>query len=150
MVCGVASLLPDRFGSFLAKGAREEWAAILEGWREAHHGSACKLGSHRFARVDVLVSRRTASSGEALAIALSANASARRVGENTAGLATGNERRKLADGTVFYLAAATMLDHRSNAFPAGLPPERELALPDPGPMPIADVERLLDALDETP
>ena len=73
--------------------------------------------------IAVLISEQTASSGEAIAIALSGRSNGRTFGEQTAGLATANGGVALPDGSLLVLTLCAMEDRNGNRFPDGIAPE---------------------------
>jgi len=73
--------------------------------------------------VAVLVGPKTASSGEAVAVAFRARHGTRFFGQTTAGLATSNRAFALPDGGVLRLTTAAMLDRDGEAYPQGITPE---------------------------
>lgn len=74
-------------------------------------------------RVAVLVGAKTASSGEAVAVAFKARPGTRFFGRTTAGLATSNRAFPLPDGGVLRLTTAEMLDRAGESYPRGITPD---------------------------
>lgn len=73
--------------------------------------------------VAVLVGRKTASSGEAVAVAFRARPATRFFGQTTAGRATSNRPFSLPDGGVLRLTTGAMLDRVGEAYPGGITPD---------------------------
>ncbi|WP_312681724.1 S41 family peptidase [Stenotrophomonas chelatiphaga] len=73
--------------------------------------------------VAVLISRSTASSGEAVATAFRARPGTRFFGQPTAGLATGNGRVPLPDGSALMLTQSNFLDRTGQLVPDRLTPD---------------------------
>lgn len=74
-------------------------------------------------RVALLTSSKTASSGEAIAIAFRGRPGTKSFGTKTAGLATGNTGFKLTDGSQIMLTTSLMLDRRMQSYPSGVMPD---------------------------
>jgi carboxyl-terminal processing protease len=73
--------------------------------------------------IAVLVSRKTASSAEALVISFLSGSNAVIFGENTAGLATGNSIFPLSDGSLLAVTTSTMLSMDGRTFTNGIDPQ---------------------------
>ncbi|MEQ1855801.1 MAG: S41 family peptidase [Longimicrobiales bacterium] len=73
--------------------------------------------------VAVLTDRRTASSGEAVAIAFHGRPDTRFFGEPTAGVPTANRSFPLSDGAILFLTVATMLDRDGREYSSSLIPD---------------------------
>lgn len=74
-------------------------------------------------RVAVLVGSRTASSGEALALAFRGRPNSMSFGKRTAGLATGNTVFKLRDGSQILLTTSLLLDRGLDSHVLGVVPD---------------------------
>jgi len=74
-------------------------------------------------RVAVLVGPKTASSGEAVAVAFRGRPGTRFFGQPTAGLATSNRTYHLPDGGGLQLTTALMVDRKGEVYPKGITPE---------------------------
>lgn len=74
-------------------------------------------------RIAVVIGPRTASSGEAVAVAFRARPEVRFFGQTTAGLATSNQGLPLPDGGALILTTGVMLDRAGAAYPQGISPE---------------------------
>jgi C-terminal processing protease CtpA/Prc len=85
--------------------------------------SVCKFPQKSGVSIAVLVSRKTASSAEALVIAFLSGSNAVIVGENTAGLATGNSTFPLSDGSLLAVTTSTMLSMDGRTFTNGIDPQ---------------------------
>jgi C-terminal processing protease CtpA/Prc len=77
------------------------------------------------APVAVLVGPSTASSGEAIAVALSGRANTEFFGRRTRGLATSTQAIELGDGLIAFIVVAVMADRDGKTFPAGIAPKTE-------------------------
>ncbi|GAP38277.1 S41 family peptidase [Piscinibacter sakaiensis] len=73
--------------------------------------------------VAVLIGPRTASSGEAVAIAFSGRGGSRFFGQRSRGLATSNAMIDMGEGLVLFLMTSRMVDRDGRAFPRGLQPD---------------------------
>lgn len=129
MIAGVGPILGEGpLGSFVdADSARRTWVyqkgqARLddEVIAAARPGYALRVPR---ARVAVLVDGRTASSGEALAVAFRARGDVRFFGEPTWGLSTANAPFLLSDGAVMVLTVSTMSDRSGAVYGRGLVPD---------------------------
>lgn len=102
-------------------GAFRDAAGNITPWTaRAVPGCSAEMASRRVA---VLVGERTASSGEAVAIAFKGRANTRFFGRRTSGLATANVIRPLPDGSTLVLTTADMLDRHGQDHPEGLVPD---------------------------
>lgn len=93
----------------------------LKQWR-SRPSKACSTDLSR-SPVAVLVGPRTASSGEAVAVAFRARPETRFFGQPTAGLSTGNQTFPLPDGGNLLLTTSVFLDRSGEAYPQGITPE---------------------------
>ena len=102
-------------------GAFRDRNGVMKAWR-SQPSKACGVDlSHR--PVAVLVGPRTASSGEAVAVAFRARPDTRFLGQPTAGLATANQSFTFPDGGVLALTTAVYLDRSGQAYLQGIQPE---------------------------
>jgi C-terminal processing protease CtpA/Prc len=81
--------------------------------------------------IAVLIGPRTASSGEATALAFIGAPTVRSFGQPTAGATTGNAPFPLSDGAVLNLAVTTMMDRVDRTYGGPIVPDVEIAEPDP-------------------
>ena len=128
MLAGLAPLLgTERLGSFVYRSERTDWAtrAIFE--RTGLDREALEAPDWREAPVAVLTSRRTMSSGEAVAIALRGRARTRSFGDPTAGKTSGNEGVELSDGSMLLLASALMADRTGRVYEGPVDPDQPTA-----------------------
>lgn len=102
-------------------GASRDRDGVATVWRP-RSGRACGADLSS-SRVAVLVGPKTASSGEAVAVAFRARPGTRFFGQRTAGLATANRAYPLPDGGALRLTRAEMLDRSGEAYPDGIQPE---------------------------
>lgn len=122
MLRGLGPLLgAGKLGSFRDRNQNEEpWILDSE--------QACDLAIPQDARVAVLLSPSTASSGEAVAIAFSGRPNTRSFGRSTAGRSTANMSLALPDGGMLFLTSAIDVDRNGKAFPAGVAPDVDIEL----------------------
>lgn len=128
MLAGLAPLLgSDRLGSFVSRNGRSDWPtqAIFESVGLSRE--ALEAPDLRDAPVAVLTSRRTMSSGEAVAIAFRGRAHTRSFGEPTAGKTTGSQGFKLADGSMLLLGSVLMADRTGATYEAAIEPDQPTA-----------------------
>lgn len=116
MLNGLQSLLGTRDA-----GAFRDRHGVTTHWR-SRATPACEVDLSE-SPVAVLVGPKTASSGEAVAVAFRARPATRFFGNTTAGLATSNRAFPLPDGGVLRLTTAAMLDRDGEAYPEGITPE---------------------------
>lgn len=116
MLNGLHSLLGDSD----AGGFRDRQGKTRK-WR-ARASPECRVDLSD-SRVAVLVGPKTASSGEAVAVAFRARPGTRFFGQTTAGLATANTTFPLPDGGTLLLTTAAMADREGNEYPRGIVPE---------------------------
>jgi C-terminal processing protease CtpA/Prc len=76
--------------------------------------------------VAVLTGRKTASSGEAVAISFRGRPNTRSFGLETAGFSTGNDTFRLSDGAVMVLTGVVMADRTGQAYGERIPPDEEV------------------------
>lgn len=117
MINGLRSLL----GGAEVGAIRDRHGAVTP-W-QSRHSNACAADLAR-SPVAVLVGPKTASSGEAVAIAFRARPETRFFGQPTAGLATSNQPYALPDGGVLVLTTAVFLDRTGEAYLRGVQPEQ--------------------------
>jgi carboxyl-terminal processing protease len=86
----------------------------------------CSAAIPQDARVAVLLGPRTASSGEAVAVAFSGRPNTRSFGRPTAGKSTANKSVALPDGGMLFLTSAIDVDRNGKTFPAGVAPDVEI------------------------
>lgn len=83
--------------------------------------------AHRLARpgppVALLVGPRTASSGEALAVAFRGRAHTRSFGEPTFGVPTGNRGFRLTDGSLMFVSASRFVDRAGTVYDGPIEPD---------------------------
>ncbi|WP_254051189.1 S41 family peptidase [Stenotrophomonas sp. ESTM1D_MKCIP4_1] len=120
MVNGLHALL----GNGDIGGLRDRDGRIIR-WRP-RPTHACE-GDFSHHPVAVLVGPRTASSGEAVAVAFRGRLATRFLGQKTAGLATSNQTYDLPDGGGLQLTVAQMVDRDGAAYPDGIRPEMPVA-----------------------
>ena len=73
--------------------------------------------------VAVLLDQATASSGEAVAVALRGRSHTRFFGEKTFGVASGNQDIPLSDGVTLHVAIALLQDSDGRTYPNGIEPD---------------------------
>lgn len=106
-------------------GASRDRNGTATAWRpESRRACGVDLSSSRLA---VLVGPKTASSGEAVAVAFRARPGTRFFGQPTAGLATANRSYPLPDGGALRLTRAVMVDRSGEAYPDGIKPEERVS-----------------------
>lgn len=76
--------------------------------------------------VAVLTDSRTASSGEAIAVAFRGRSGARSFGAATAGVPTANSAHQLSDGAVIWLMVALDMDRTGRQYVDPIPPDEPL------------------------
>ncbi|MDV3468722.1 S41 family peptidase [Stenotrophomonas sp. C3(2023)] len=91
-------------------GAFEDRAGRRTAWRTRVSSGSAQVADLSQLPVAVLTSPRTASSGEAVAVAFRARPRTRSFGEPTAGLSTGNRGFTLLDGSVLQLTTVAFVD----------------------------------------
>ena len=139
MLAALAGLLEyGVLGHFALPGGRmQAWSldcrhVRLDGKRAAHrHG--------RFRRTDVipvafLISARTASAGEAVAVALRSQPRVRAFGMPTAGFTTGNRTHVLRDGARLVISECYYADHRQRLITGPIIPDERVDSSDTGPL----------------
>lgn len=116
MLGGLVPLLgTDRPGAFQhAGGTTDPWRVMRP--------EGCTWTAKR-ARIAVLIGPRTASSGEAVAVAFRGRQGVRFFGAPTAGVSTSNERFPLPDGGSVWITTAVDVDRAGTAYPAGIAPD---------------------------
>ncbi|MEN5040050.1 S41 family peptidase [Stenotrophomonas sp. TWI1149] len=121
MLLGLAPLLEEadgeapRIGAFATADAERSWsshdgAVWLEQKKLLDGGAAVYRLRHPGAPVAVLFGPRTASSGEATALAFRGRANTRSFGQPTAGFSTGNRTERLPDGSALLVTGNVMVD----------------------------------------
>jgi carboxyl-terminal processing protease len=157
MIGALSPFLPDgTFGFFISKSGKHAWGII----DETVYGGLEPLGlprdkdkprhSDAAAPIAVLIGRRTASSGEALAISLAARQSTRFFGTTTAGLTTSNQTTQLSDGAILAITTSRMADRRGNVLTNGVTPDVVVAPDLLTPTDDSTLKAAMDWLHETP
>lgn len=125
MLAGLNPLLGDPpFGYFVQQdGTTTPWLRVNEeSWLDS------KFQKFSFnnikAPVAVLLSGKTASSGEMVAISLIGRANVRTFGQPTAGFTTANETHKLSDGAILVITVSTVRDRNSLDYTGAIQPDR--------------------------
>ncbi len=86
--------------------------------------------------VAILIDKRTASSGEAVAISFRGRSHSRFFGEHTCGLSTSNESFRLSDGATLYVTTSVEADRNHNIYDRGIAPDNPVKQ---GNIPLGDV-----------
>ncbi len=73
--------------------------------------------------IAILISERTASSGELIAILFAGRTQTRFFGNKTKGLTTGNESFELLDGSILFLTTSNFMDKNQNLYLDGVIPD---------------------------
>ena len=143
MLAAVAGLLDlGDLGYFALPGGQPMQAWSL-GRRYVRAGRR-PMNRHRGARlrpmdipVAVLVSRRTASAGEAAAVALRGQSPSRTFGAPTAGLTTANRTHLLRDGTRLSISGCYYADRDRRPVTGPIAPDEAVDAEEPGAAPAA-------------
>jgi carboxyl-terminal processing protease len=130
MLAGLGPLLTTgSLGSFTGRGGESAtWS---------YDNGAARVGRNETVRVSdapyhlrqatppiaVLMDARTASSGEAIAIAFRGNANTRSFGQHTRGLTTANSAFTLSDGAMIVLTQAIDTDRNGQVYDEGVTPD---------------------------
>ena len=121
MLNGLEPLLRDQpLGYFQTRGG--DRAA----WRNRLRPEAASIPNLSAVPVAVLTSARTASSGEAVALAFRGRPNTRSFGKATSGLSTANAQHPLKDGSLLILTGSVFLDRAGNG--DGSPIQPDLAV----------------------
>ena len=86
-----------------------------------------RQGDLAFAPVAVLLDQATASSGEAVAVALRGRPRTRFFGERTFGVASANQDLPLSDGVTLHVTIALLKDSSGRTYPEGIEPDSPVA-----------------------
>lgn len=128
MLAGLSSLLGDGVvGYFVSPKTKQAWqikngAALVGGAQLAALTLPPAKVDAVNIRVAVLTGERTASSGEAVAIAFSARAKSRSFGQPTAGLSTTNQTVALSDGALMGVTVSTYADRTGKSYGGRIAP----------------------------
>jgi C-terminal processing protease CtpA/Prc len=131
MLAGVGPLLGNGYvGAFVGRGGTTAWRY------ESGGASAGRTVIVRVTRtyvptrivpVAVLISRATASSGEAIVIAFRGRSGVRMFGEPTEGVPTANVLKPLPDGALLVLTTALDADRSGRTYEGRIPPDETVA-----------------------
>ncbi len=131
MLAVAAPVLGDgNVGAFVdADGKKTAWTVRkrvphFDGY-DRDFGSGPSVGDGH-SPVAVLTSRRTASSGEAIAVAFRGRPHTRSFGESTHGVPTGNESHRMPDGAILNLTEVKDADRTGRTYDAPIPPDEEI------------------------
>ena len=122
MLAGLRALLGDgEVGGFRDRDGK------VERWRAGDAVSGVTVrGDLSGARVAVLIGPRTASSGEAVAVAFHGRPNTRSFGRATAGKANANSSHALPDGSLLLLTTAIDVDRNGVAFGRTVEPDETI------------------------
>jgi carboxyl-terminal processing protease len=137
MLAGIAPLIdaPEVGGFVDAAGNKTVWFIGADGPGLRKPGGdkeiLCRVPERKISFrktpvIAVLIDRGTASSGEAVAVALRGQARTRFIGRVTHGQTTANEGFRLSDGANLVLATGVEADRTGNPYPSGVAPDVEL------------------------
>lgn len=134
MLAGIGPLAGSgKLGAYVSAHATSEWSydpargsAIFEGYELASVATPAALRDR--APVAVLTSPITAQAGEALVVAFSGRAEARRFGEGTRGVPVGSTTARLADGALLVLTVTVYSDRAGTRFDGVIPPDEPVAI----------------------
>lgn len=124
MIAGIGPILGvgDAGGGRLVDGA-----TVVRRYRDGRSGAARVTAPYQLRVPDppvaVLIGPRTASSGEATALAFIGRPDTRTFGTATAGFTTGNRPFPLADGAVLNLAVSRMTDRTGREYEGPIEPD---------------------------
>lgn len=117
-------------GAFVARGRTSPWSYRAGRASSSGVTTAEVTRPYVLARpappVAVLITRLTASAGEAIAIAFRGRASVRTFGEATAGLPTANVLRPLPDGALLVLTTALDADRTGRTYDGSIEPDERV------------------------
>ena len=132
MLLALGPFLADgKLGSFRSANINQTWMlknniVYLDG-KPQSDGIAELATQHKIKngskKIAVLINRRTASSGEAVAIALRTVKGAKFFGTTTNGFATANRPIHLGNKETLILTTSEMYDHKGVRFPQGIKPD---------------------------
>jgi hypothetical protein len=131
MLAGIGPVLGEgELGAFVGPdGVKKKWSyrdgKVLEGTEVAETAEVYRL-KQPAPTVAVLTDGKTASSGEAVAIAFRGRPKTRSFGQNTAGLSTANEEFPLSDGAILILTVATMADRKGAVYGGTVEPDAKI------------------------
>jgi hypothetical protein len=132
MLAGIGPVLGEgQLGAFVRPdGGKKKWfyrdGKALEGNEVAEAAPQVYRLKRAAPPVAVLTDKKTASSGEAIAIAFSGRPKARRFGQPTAGVSTANEVFRLSDGAMLCLTVATMADRTGKVYGGAVEPDEKV------------------------
>jgi hypothetical protein len=143
MLAGLGPVVgPGRLGAFVeASGDRQPWfydegragVVFLDGWFKVGATEVETL-PHRFdpphPPVAVLTDGRTASSGEAVAVAFRGRPNARSFGASTRGLTTANQPVRLPDGARLFVTSSVYADRTGRVYGGPLAPDVRSTAPE--------------------
>lgn len=136
MLAAATPLLPDGvLGYFILPGNRaqswvlERGCIRLDGRQMTRSRSRLQLD--RSTSVAVLTSHRTASAGEAVAVAFRGHPTVRIFGTPTAGFTTGNSAHTLRDGTRLRITCCYYADRDRSEYRGPVPVDQEVSGEDP-------------------
>ncbi|HZT75855.1 MAG TPA: S41 family peptidase [Vicinamibacterales bacterium] len=144
MLAGLGPILGEgRLGAFIdPEGRQTTWSYASGAAREADQPRARVLGAGyrsqaATAPVAVLISRGTASSGEAVTIAFVGRPNTRSFGQPTRGLSTSNDQFLLSDGAIINLSVSVFADRNGHQYPSGIDPDERAVTSASAPIPSA-------------
>jgi hypothetical protein len=132
MLAGIGPILGQgEVGAFVGPdGSKKKWSyrdgKALEGKEVAEAAAEVYRLKRADPPVAVLTDGKTASSGEAIAIAFRGRLKSRSYGQPTAGLSTANEAIRLNDGATLCLTVATMADRTGRVYGGAVVPDEKV------------------------
>lgn len=132
MLAGLGPLLGvENFGSFVYPGGKRQAWRYREGglwvddWLGLQIEEPYKL-QESLPPVAILTGRSTLSSGEITLIAFRGRPKTRSFGENTSGLPTCNDQKRLNDGAILNLTVALCADRLGRPYHEAIPPDESI------------------------
>lgn len=123
MIAGLGPLTGEgNLGYFIDRKSFQPWAyknGVCEDVKVANPYSI----KNKEARIAILISNRTASSGEMVAISFLGKNSVKLFGQPTAGYTTANVSIELLDGSVLYLANSYTADRKGKVYRTKITPD---------------------------
>lgn len=128
MLAGISPILGNGIAGYFASASDSTPWSTNNGTSYTGEFPNVKVSNHYTLKnpdpkVAVLVSKRTASSGEIVALSFKNHPRAVLIGQKTGGYTTGNTNYRLSDGSFIFLASSIYMDREKNLYYDGIEPD---------------------------
>lgn len=129
MITGLGSLIRhDTLGYFFDSNQEKHLISYKNGTSYLDESEQLKIENPKILKGDkcpiiILVSPKTSSSGELIAILLKGIPNIKILGQKTSGLTTGNQTFRFENGSILFLSTSHFMDKYGNLYTGGIKPD---------------------------